>query len=107
MNLIETIKFNRDKRLNGEIITIPWPFNKLNNVIAGIQKGRYYLVSGGPKSGKTQIADSLFTYNVIDWYLANKGKTNIKPKIFYFTLELTSEYKQLMLISRKLFIQKN
>lgn len=103
MNLIETIKFNRDKRLNGEIITIPWPFNKLNNVIAGIQKERYYLVSGGPKSGKTQIADSLFTYNVIDWYLANKGKTNIKPKIFYFTLELTSEYKQLMLISRKLF----
>jgi replicative DNA helicase len=107
MNIYEKIRSNKLKVLNNEVISIPWPFEKLNKVLAGIQKGRYYLITGGPKSGKTQIADALITYNIIDWYLENKNHVNIKPTIFYFTLELTAEYKQLMLISRQLYKRYN
>ena len=103
-SIVNTIKDNRSKRLVNIPLTINWPIEKLNKVLVGIQKGRYYLVTGGPKSGKTQIADFLFFYNCIKWYFLHKNKENYPlPKIIYFTFELSIKDKILSIISHMLY----
>ena len=42
-------------------------------------------------------------YQPIEWWMREGYKTNIKPKIFYFSLEMSSESKILSAISYRLF----
>lgn len=94
LRTLEVLKKNKKLREEGKHITIPTPFERFNEYFPGIQQGKYYLVSGNQKSGKTQITDYLFMYGAIDFILSNQ--TNIKLKIFRFELEMDkhSKYKQ-------------
>lgn len=51
--------------------------------------------------GKSKITDFLFVYSPIEYVLNNK--TNIKVKVFYFSLEMSKEDKIKEAISYKLF----
>lgn len=93
---------NKKVREEGKIIAIPWlNLPKLSTVIPGVQKGRYVIVTANSKVGKTQLADYLFLYEPLDYVLTQE--TNIKLKIFYFSLEMSKEDKILQMISNKIF----
>ena len=64
MDLIERmlhlIDENRERALRGGINCIPSPFKDFRQDFPGIEQGKYYLVSGATKGGKSQIANFLF-----------------------------------------------
>lgn len=101
--VLNTIEQNAAIRRNGGYIAIPWlSLPKLAKVIPGIQKGRYYLVSANSKVGKTQLADFLFLYEPLKW-LKDNPNANLKPKIFYFSLEMSKEDKILAAMAHYIF----
>jgi hypothetical protein len=100
-SVISSLEKNRGKRLLGEHIAIPWrTLPRLSRIIPGVEKGKYYLISASPKGGKTQLADYLFVFEPIDWYITHRP--NMKLKILYFSLEMSKESKVLQAISYKL-----
>lgn len=91
MDLIERmlhlIDENRERALRGGINCIPSPFKDFRQDFPGIEQGKYYLVSGATKGGKSQIANFLFLYTPILYAYENPDK--LRVKIFYFPLEET------------------
>ena len=47
-NLIE----RRDRLLSGKINCIPWGLPRFENELAGIEKGKYYLLTANSKVGR-------------------------------------------------------
>tara|TARA_R110000868_G_scaffold3323_4_gene21678 strand:+ start:2447 stop:3571 length:1125 start_codon:yes stop_codon:yes gene_type:complete len=99
--VLHGIKENKQNRLSGNPNCIPWSLKRFSSVIPGIQQGRYYLVSANQKVGKTQLADFLFLYE--PYFYLKQNKSNIKLKIFYFSLEMRKEEKIKSVISHKLY----
>lgn len=88
--LEETLS-NKQKRLEGKHISIPFPFPRLSEYFPGIMPRRYYLVTANSKVGKTKICDFLF---VTCPYLFTKNvPTNIRVRVKYFSLEMSKEDK--------------
>lgn len=100
--VIDKLKDNRERRLSGDVIAIPWSLPRLSRVLPGISQGRFNLISANSKVGKTQACDFLYMYQPIEWYLANQNK-GVKLKILYFSLEMAKEEKITAVISYKLF----
>jgi len=100
--VVSKVKENKQIRESGGVIAIPWSFNRLSQVLPGVRKGIYALISAGTKEGKTQIADYLYIYEPIEWLLKNKDK-GIKYKVKYFSLELSKDVKISQAICYKLF----
>ena len=98
--VIDSLQSNRDKRLKGEIIAIPWSLKKLSKFIPGVERSKYYLVAAAQKNGKTQLTDFLFVMEPVEWYLSTKPKH--KLKVLYFSLEMSRESKILQAMSYKL-----
>jgi hypothetical protein len=98
-DLREEVIKGRDGRNGG----IPMGFDRLNHYI-GIRKSMYYLIGGLTGSGKTSFIDDAFVLNPVDWYIAQKGKSNIKLKIIYRSMERSRTYKIAKWVSRKIFI---
>lgn len=87
--VIKFLEERRNRILRGEINCIPLPFNRFKSEMPGIEQGSYYLISGGTKAGKSQLANYLFVYNTILYSYYNPEE--VKPKIFYYNLEETPE----------------
>lgn len=100
--VIKRLEENRERRLNGDIIAIPWSLPRLSRVLPGIIQGRFNLISANAKVGKTQITDFLYVYQPIEWYMNNRTK-GVSLKILYFSLEMSKEEKIMAVISYKLF----
>lgn len=98
---LDSIKKNQDLKKRGFDLAIPFGFKKLDVFHPGIIKASYTLISANQKVGKSQITDYLYVFNVVNFLLNNK--TNIKVKIFYFTLEMSKKAKMKQLISYRLF----
>ena len=92
-----------DKGMEGRNGGIPMGFNRLNHYI-GIRRSMYYLIGGLTGSGKTSFVDDAFILNPVDWYIAQKGKSNIKLKIIYRSMERSRVYKIAKWVSRKIFL---
>ena len=93
MSLIDRVLINledrRQKVLSGGINCIPSPFKSFSNDFPGVEQGKYYLVSGASKSGKSQIMNYLFLYTPILY--AYYHPDQLRVQIFYFPLEETQE----------------
>lgn len=100
---LNEIKVNKKLREEGKHIAIPYPFPRLAKHLAGTTKGRYIIVTANSKIGKTKLADFLYVYSPI-WFKLN-NKTNIKPRIIYFTLEMSKEDKMMEAFSHYLYIK--
>lgn len=101
--VVDSLLVNRTRRIENKFNCIPWGFDRFESAgMYGIEKGKYFIVTGNHKSAKTQITDHLFMYNPIKWVLKNKD-AGIKVKIIYFTLEMSKEQKLLQAVSNKLF----
>lgn len=83
------LKERREKVLKGGINCIPSPFKSFRRDFPGIEQGKYYLISGASKSGKTQLCSFLFLYTPILY--AYNHPEQLRLQIFYFPLEETPE----------------
>lgn len=83
------LRNRKEKVENGGINTIPSPFIRFSSDFIGIEQGKYYLVTGQTKAGKSQITAFIFLYNVLMY--AYKHPDKIRVKIFYFPLEETPQ----------------
>jgi KaiC/GvpD/RAD55 family RecA-like ATPase len=99
--VLDNITRNRERRLTGELIAIPWSLSNFSRIVPGVEQGKFVLVSATPKAGKTQLCDFLFVYEPFEWYLRNKNH-HIKPRVLYFSLEMSRESKIFQAISYKL-----
>jgi len=103
--VVESLKKNKKIREEGKDIAIPFPFPRLSKEVPGIVQGRYYIITAGPKVGKTKLADFLFMYSPFKFIKSNP--TNITIKILYFSLEMSKEDKVKEAISHFLLVRKN
>lgn len=99
--VINNLKERRNNALNGEINCIPFNLPRFSNDIPGIEKDKYYLISGNTKSGKSQLTNYLFLYTPLLYAYHNPEK--VRVKIFYFPLEETPENITLRFMSYLLF----
>jgi len=99
----EDLRDEVNKGMDGRNGGIPMGFNRLNHYI-GIRRSMYYLVGGLTGSGKTSFIDDAFILNPVDWYISQKGKTNIKLKIIYRSMERSRTYKLAKWVYRKIFL---
>lgn len=100
--IIRTLHERRENVLSGEINCIPFNLPKFRQNLPGIEKSKYYLVSGATKSGKSQITNYLFLYTPILYAYHNPDKARVK--IFYFPLEETPENITLRFMSYLLYV---
>lgn len=105
--VVEGFKKNKKVRESGGYVNIPFlNFPRISRAIPGVQKARYYGVTGSSKAGKTQLCDALFLQEPINFIMSfiKKGEEPpIKIKIDYFSLEISREMKIATLISNFLY----
>lgn len=102
-SIIEEIKENRKRRLEGKLNCIPWKsFPKLSSKIPGIEQETYTIVSANSKVGKTQLADFLYVLEPYK-FIKDNPDCGITLKIFYFSLEISKKKKLLSLLSNKIY----
>ena len=82
---------------------IPMGFERLSNYV-GIRKATYYLIGGFTGSGKTSLLDDAFVLNPYDWVISDKNTSNLKLKVFYFSMERRKNFKLAKWLSRKIFL---
>lgn len=99
--VLDTLEERRKKILENGINCIPSPITSFRNDFPGIEQGKYYLISGASKSGKSQIASYLFLYTPVLY--AYYHPEQIRLKIFYFPLEETPEKITLRFMSFLLY----
>ena len=100
-SVLSQIRKNRERRLNGELIAIPWSLSNFSTIVPGVEQAKMYLISANPKAGKSQLCDFLFVYEPFEWYLRNKNH-HIIPRILYFSLEMSRQSKIYQAMSYKL-----
>lgn len=99
--VLENLEERRQKILSGGINCIPSPFASFRRDFPGIQQGRFTVVTGGSKSGKSQITNYLFLYTPILY--AYQHPDQVRVKIFYFPFEETPENITLRFMSYLLY----
>lgn len=100
--VIGKIEERRERVLSGKINCIPTKFTRFKDDFPGTEQGKYYIVTGNTKSGKTQITNFLFIYNNILYTYYHPDKARLK--IFYFPLEETQEKITLRFMSFLLYV---
>lgn len=109
MSLIDRVLTNLEDRrqriLDGKINCIPCPFKGLRRDFPGIEQGTYILVSGGTKSGKTQITNYMFLF--VPLLYAYNHPDLLRIQFFYYPLEETPEKITLRFMSFLLYILSN
>jgi len=101
-----TIQTNKAIAEAGGFNAIPWSLPRLSKILPGIQKAKLIGVTASSKVGKSQLTDYLFLHQPYE-FLVNNPESNLKPRIFYFSLEMAKETKIMSVISYKLFKEKN
>lgn len=96
-------KINKGK--NGVSNGLPHGFSRLIEYIPDIQQGTYYLVGAESSVGKSAFVNNSFVFNPIDWYIANKNKTDIKIKIHYFSFEIAKDLLLYKAVCRKIWLE--
>lgn len=99
---IDEIKKNRNRILEGKVNCIPNPFKRFSNIIPGLIKGTYYIITASSGVGKTQYTKHLL-YSARNFAKEN----NIKIKILYFALEETRSEFTRSLFCNHLYLKHN
>ena len=100
--VIGELNNRRQRGLNVEINCIPSPLPRFRCDFPGVEQGKYYLISGGSKGGKTQITSYLFLFNSVLYAYQHPEKVDLT--VFYFPLEETPEAIILRFMSFLLYI---
>lgn len=99
--ILDSLEEKRQRVINGGINCIPSPFKGFRRDFPGVEQGKFYLISGSSKSGKSQIASYLFLFVPVLYAYNNPDKARLQ--IFYFPLEETAEKITLRFMSYLLY----
>jgi hypothetical protein len=97
--VLEQIDTNRIKKDN--CIPFKKQLPRLSEYMPGIEKKKYYLISGASGTGKSQFVDEFFVFNPLEYVLEND--TDITVKIKYYSFELDADTKMKQWLRRKLY----
>ena len=100
----EQIQTRRERILIGKINCIKWGLPRFEEEHPGLEQGKNILFTANSKVGKTQICDFMILFNVVRQIIDEN--LDIRVKIFYFTLEMTSYQKMLSAFSHILYIKE-
>lgn len=103
--VLEMLKERRERILNGKINSIPCPFERFSEDFLGIEQGKYYVITGGTKSSKTQLGSFLFIYTPLLY--AFKHPDKLRLKIFYYNLEESKDDILIRFMCHLLYIRNN
>lgn len=84
-SVIENLEKRRQNVLNGGVNCIPLPFERFRSEIPGIEQGQYVLITANQKVGKTNYADFIYLFHVLDY--CYEHPSNCSAHIIYFSLE--------------------
>lgn len=101
---LRRIEENRNREFN--CLSFESLFPKFSEYLPGIMQKTYYLITANSKAGKTQITDDMFLYHPYNFIKKNPD-SNIKIKIFYFSLEMDLESKITAGISKHIYETSN
>lgn len=83
--VLDNLSERRQNVLLGGVNCIPLTFERFRSEIPGVEQGQYVVITANQKTGKTQLADFLYLFNVLDYAFNNKDKCSVH--IIYFPLE--------------------
>lgn len=102
IKLRENLEAEMRRGQEGKNVSIPISLTKLGDYIE-IGRNTMYTVGGITGSGKSTIVQELFLLSVMDWWMANKGKTSIKLNVIYFGMERKMFMYAAKWVSRAIF----
>ena len=85
-SLLNYIENNKFKKEHGGYNSIPFGFNRFDELVAGWVKGRYYCITAGSGVGKTKLAKFLALHQAIK-FVQNNPDSNIDVRFVWFGLE--------------------
>lgn len=83
--VLNRLEERRNNALGGGVNCIPLPFSRFWSEIPGIEQGQYVLITANQKVGKTNFADYVYMFHVLDYCYDNQSKCSCH--ILYFALE--------------------
>ena len=84
-DVIENLEKRRENVLKGGVNCIPFPFSRFRAEVPGVEQSQYVVITANQKTGKSQLANFLYVFNVLD-YCFNHPK-ECSAHIMYFALE--------------------
>lgn len=84
-SVIDNLVRRRENVLNGGVNCIPLPFERFRNEIPGIEQGQYVVITANQKTGKTNYADFVYLFHVLDYCFENPSRCSCH--VIYFALE--------------------
>lgn len=99
--VLDKIKDRKERVHKGLVNSLPWPFPRFSDNVIGLEKGKIYQVTAGPKTGKSKFTNYTFVYSMYDYIIANNLST--KLVVHYFCLEESKESLVAQFISYVLF----
>lgn len=90
----------KERAEEGKYNCIPFPFPRFRQLMPGVERGRYLVVTAGQKIGKSKYTDFMFVYELLFFAAENP---NFNFKVLYFTLEMSPEAKYIEFLSHLLF----
>ena len=87
--VLDKIKTRKSRVASGLVNSIPWPFERFGEEVVGLEKGKIYQVTAGPKAGKSKFTNFMFVYSVYDYIITKQLPTKLIVK--YFCLEESKE----------------
>lgn len=83
--VISNLIKRRENVLKGGVNCIPLPFERFRSEIPGIEQGQYVVITASQKTGKTQIANYLYLFSILDYCFEHPDRCSCH--IIYFALE--------------------
>lgn len=100
------IKKRQERAALGHVNCIPFPFERTSQFFPGIERGTYDICTANSGVGKSKLAR--FLYVIVPYtFIKENPDTDIRLKIFYFSLEESKEKFMMSIISYWLFVQHN
>jgi hypothetical protein len=91
MEVLNTIKQNRQQLIDGYINCIPNPFNGMKKYFSGIFPGALVCVTAETSVGKTSLAKYLYVFSVADYILSLNNPSDLDYTCYWFGLEESVE----------------
>jgi hypothetical protein len=75
---------------SGKVVSIPLPYERLAQHL-DITQSQMVAIGGNTGTGKSSLAHELFILHLFDWWLEHRDSTEIKVKIFVYSMERAKE----------------
>lgn len=100
------IQERQERAALGHVNCIPLKFERTSKVFPGVERGTYDIVTANSGVGKSKLARYMYVITPYE-FIKENPETDIRLKIFYFSLEESKEKFMMSIISYWLFVKHN